>query len=157
PERRDFAVVLSAREQFPAETAEVALDPVRRGQRPVLAPVGGVGGVRLPHLATALGGARRRLLPLAQRGCPPKRAERARLLVASQERSIGRRGDGSDKRPVGRPEERIALSERGELQRSAAVAKAWRRPVLGGVRALSREPADWREGGRHSPARAAGS
>ena len=69
---------------FQRKLRKLHLGPVRRGQRQVLAAAGCGGRLRLPHLATALGGPRGRLLPLAQRGRPPQRPERSRLLAAPQ-------------------------------------------------------------------------
>ena len=118
-------------ERLRAEAPQAALGPRRRGQRQVLAAPGGAGGVRLPHLATPLGGVRRRLLPLAQRGRPPQRPERPLLLAAAEAGPGCRRGHGGAAGPVGLGQERVALPGRHQLQRPPGVAEAGRRGCTG--------------------------
>ena len=91
---------------------------------------------------------RRRLLPLAKRRRPPQCPERPLLLAAAQAGQGRRRSDGSASRAVRRREERVAVPERDQLQRSPVVAEAGRRALLGGVRPARREPGHRREGVR---------
>ena len=146
PERRDLPALRAGLGRLRAEAPQAALDPLGRGQRPILAAPRGDGRVRLPGLATPLGRVGRRLLPLAGRGRPPQRPERPLLLAPAEAGPGCRPGHRGVAGAVHLGQERVALPGRHQLQRPAVVAEAGLGAVLGGVRAARREPRHRRAG-----------